>query len=155
MSSIEENKAVVKGFLEAGNNINGDLEKINPIMDKFFSPEFVHHSSSGEGNHDQLKLAMQMGYTGIPDMKHEIHDVIAEDDKVVVRFTTTGTHKGYLGNIPPSNNKISYSLTDTFRVSNGKIQEEWAQSDFLTLYQQMGVLPSNEEFIQAYIDSLK
>ena len=149
---IEENKEVVKGFLEAVSSIQGDLEKID-TLDKFFSPEFVHRS--GDANLDQIKLAWQMAYTAFPDMKHEIHDIIAEGEKVVVRFTTTGTHKGYLGNIPPSNNKFSYSTTETCRVSSGKIQEAWASSDFLTLYQQIGVLPSNEEFIQAYIDSLK
>jgi predicted ester cyclase len=150
--SIEENKEVVKGFLEAVSNIQGDLEKID-TLDKFVSPESVHRS--GDANIDQIKLAWSMAFTGFPDMKHEINDIIAEGDKVVVRFTTTGTHKGYLGNIPPSNNKFSYSTTEIFRVSNGKIQEVWAASDFLTLYQQMGVLPSNEEFIQVYIDSLK
>jgi len=151
---IEENKEVVKGFLEAASNIQGDLEKINTMVNTYISPEFVHHSSY-DVNLDQIKLAWQMAYTAFPDMKHEIHDIIAEGEKVVVRFTTTGTHKGYLGNIPPSNNKFSYSTTETCRVSSGKIQEVWASSDFLTLYQQIGVLPSNEEFIQAYIDSLK
>ena len=120
---IEENKEVVKGFLEAASNIQGDLEKINTMVNTYFSPEFVQHSSHGDAN---ISIqALQMAFTGFPDMKHEINDIIAEGDKVVVRFTTTGTHKGYLGNIPPSNNKFSYSTTDTFRVDNGKIQEEW------------------------------
>ena len=151
--SIEENKEVVKGFLEAVSSIQGDLEKID-TLDKFFSSEFVQHSSN-DVNLDQIKLVWPMAFTGFPDMKHEINDIIAEGDKVVVLFTTTGTHKGYLGNVPPSNNKITYSSTDTFRVSNGKIQEEWPQSDILTSFQQMGILPSNEEFIQAYVDSLE
>ena len=82
-----------------------------------------------------------MGYTAFPDMKHEIYDIIAEGDKVVVRMTTSATHKGYLGDIAPTNNKISYSVTDIFRVDNGKIYEEWASSDFLTMFQQLGFYP--------------
>ena len=152
---IQENKEVVRGLYEATSNIQGDLEKIPAIVDKFFSPEFVNHTSHGDFTVDMVAQIYQIGFTGLPDMKSEIHDIIAEGDKVVVRTTTTSTHKGLFANIPPTGKKISTSATTIFRVGNGKIQEEWGTSDSLTLFQQIGVLPSNEEFIQAYIDSLK
>ena len=126
MGTVEEkNKEVVKAFMEAMNSIQGDIEKIPAIVDKYISPEFVNHTQQGDGSFDSTVRFYQMGYTGYPDMKTEIQDIIAEGDKVVVRATTTGTHTGYLGDNPPTGNKINVTPIAIFRVDNGKIQEEW------------------------------
>ena len=155
MSTVEENKKVVRGCIEESSNIQGDIEKIPAIIDKYFSPEFIHHTVYGDFNIDTMVPNWSMGHTAFPDIKIKIQDIIAEGDKVVVRTTTTETHKGYFANIPPTGKKISISATVIFRVDNGKIQEEWTMSDTLVLYQQIGLLPPAEEIIQAYIDSLK
>ena len=122
---IEENKEVVRGLFEASSNIQGDVEKIPAIVDKFISPEFVNHTQQGDSGFDELVPFYQMGYTGYPDIKTEIQDIIAEGDRVVVRDTVTGTQTGYLGDNPPTGNKINFTAILIFRVDNGKIQEEW------------------------------
>ena len=155
MANIEENKEVVRGLYEESSNIQGDLEKIPAIIDKFISPEFVNHTLYGDFSFDMLAQNWQIGHTAFPDIQIEIQDIIAEGDKVVVRTITTETHKGYFVNIPPTGKKISTSATVILRVDNGKIQEEWSMSDTLVLYQQIGLLPPAEEIIQAYIDSLQ
>jgi predicted ester cyclase len=75
-----------------------------------------------------------------PDFRAVIHDLIAEDDKVVTRKTFDGTHEGELLGIPPTGKEVTIELIDILRVADGEITDHWNVVDQLGLMQQLGVI---------------
>jgi steroid delta-isomerase-like uncharacterized protein len=76
------------------------------------------------------------------DPQWAIHDAIAEDDLVVLRWSLTGTHRGGFLGIPPTGKTFVFRGIDMYRVQDGKIAEHWNVVDMLGFCQQVGGLPS-------------
>jgi steroid delta-isomerase-like uncharacterized protein len=76
-----------------------------------------------------------------PDVHIAIDDLIAAGDKVVTRYTATGTHQGELMGIPATGKKISITGVSIYRFANGQIVEDWAEFDQLGMLTQLGVIP--------------
>jgi predicted ester cyclase len=55
------------------------------------------------------------------------NDTISKNDKVLVRWTVTGTVKKELLGIPASDKPLTLVGFDLFRIANGKIVEMWQQ----------------------------
>jgi len=68
--------------------------------------------------------------------------MVAEGDKVAARVTWTGTHKGEIMGIPPTNKKVTISLITISRIAGGKIVEDHGQFDALGLMRQLGAVPT-------------
>jgi predicted ester cyclase len=77
-----------------------------------------------------------------PDFHATIEHVVAEGDKVAVRASFTGTHKGKLPGIPPTGKDMTWTCTTISRCASGKIVEEVADGNMLGFLQQLGVVPS-------------
>lgn len=77
---------------------------------------------------------------GYPDLHKTIEDIVAEGDKVWVRETETGTHKGEYCGITPTGKKISFACVDIFLIVDSKVAEAWHVYDFLDLCKQLGVV---------------
>jgi steroid delta-isomerase-like uncharacterized protein len=140
---IEENKEVVRGLIEFANEVKGDVSKIQPMVDKFISPEHIHHRTDKDTKLEETLQFYEMYFTAFPDLYYVIEDLIAEGDRVVARITNTATHKGTLNGIPPTGTKLTFTGTDIFRVVEGKITDEWSFYDQLGMMQQLGVIPTN------------
>jgi predicted ester cyclase len=74
-------------------------------------------------------------------MRVTLEEELAEDDKVTTRGYFTGTHKGDFQGIPPTGKQIKVKYIDVWRITNGKMVENWVQMDQLGLMQQLGVIP--------------
>jgi predicted ester cyclase len=61
----------------------------------------------------------------LPDLIVEIHDQVAEGDKVTTRKTVRGTHRGVLFGIPPTNKPVAIDVIDIVRVKDGRHVEHW------------------------------
>jgi predicted ester cyclase len=70
--------------------------------------------------------------------------MIAEGDKVAVRYTIEGTHEGDLFGVPPTGQRVSIESFTVERVSDGKIREHWRVTDTLDMMQQLGTIPTPE-----------
>jgi predicted ester cyclase len=81
-------------------------------------------------------------FTAFPDLQVEIMDTIAEGDRVAVRFSMSGTHMGDFQGIAPTFRRMSSTGTNTYRVADDRIVEEWWQGDVLALIRQMDAAPS-------------
>ena len=68
-------------------------------------------------------------------------DQIAEDDKVVTRWTAVGSHQGELMGIPPTGRRVTVTGITINRIVGGKIMETWNNYDALGQLQQLGVVP--------------
>ena len=79
--------------------------------------------------------------SAFPDMQATIEDMIAEGDKVAVRYTGTGTHKGELMGIPATGKQIAVTGIEIIRIAGGKMVERWEAFDNLSFMQQLGVIP--------------
>jgi predicted ester cyclase len=64
-------------------------------------------------------------------------DIIGEGDKVVVRWTWTGTHTGEFMGIPPTGRHIAIKGISIHRFADGKFVESWASYDALGMMQQL------------------
>jgi len=73
-----------------------------------------------------------------------IEDVIAEGDKVMMRYRIEGTHEGELFGVPPTGRRVSIESITVERVSGGKIREHWRVTDTLDMMQQLGAIPAPE-----------
>ena len=80
--------------------------------------------------------------SAFPDVQMTIDDIVAEGDKVMVRWTGRGTHKGQLLNLAPTNKQVSVTGIDVYRISRLKIQETWINWDALSFLQQLGAIPA-------------
>ena len=86
----------------------------------------------------EVLTAMQ---PALPDGKYTIDDMFAADDKVVTRFTLSGTFTGEMMGILPTGKDISVSGIVITRWENGKEVQAWESIDTLGWYQQLGITP--------------
>jgi steroid delta-isomerase-like uncharacterized protein len=74
----------------------------------------------------------------LPDLRAAERDIIAENDLVVVRLVVTATVKGSLLGVPADGKPVRWDAVDIYRVTDGKISEEWAADDIATIMAQVG-----------------
>ena len=143
--SLEENKAVVRRFIEAGNNVKGDVSRIPALVAECLAPGHVHHTpaQNSETKLKETTAFYNMFFSVFPDVHYTIDDMVAEGDKVVMVATSTATHKGVFQGMPGIGKRFVTKGVDVFRVVDGKITDEWSYPDLLGLMQQLGAIPSS------------
>jgi predicted ester cyclase len=122
--STEQNKAIVRQMVEEIFN-RGNMSR----TDEFLAPDFVEHEELPAGipaGREGVKLMTTMFRSAFPDFKATIDDIIAEGDKVAIRMTWSGTHKGEFMGIPPTGKSVSFGVFDVVRMAGGKFVEHWA-----------------------------
>jgi steroid delta-isomerase-like uncharacterized protein len=78
-----------------------------------------------------------------PDMRMDVEDLIAAEDKTVARVNVTGTHKGEFMGVPPTGTRVDAQLIDIMRFNSaGLVCEHWGVADMLSLMQQLGTVPA-------------
>jgi steroid delta-isomerase-like uncharacterized protein len=70
-----------------------------------------------------------------------IEEMFSAGDRVVVRWTGTGTHVGEMNGIPPTGKSVRVDAISIHRMRDGKIAETWEVWDTLGFLQQLGVVP--------------
>jgi predicted ester cyclase len=84
--------------------------------------------------------------TAIPDLTLELEDQIGEGDRVASRWRGSGMHSGPLqlpsGTIAPTGNRVDFQEIRIDRHVDGRIVESWFIPDRMTLWQQLGLLPT-------------
>jgi steroid delta-isomerase-like uncharacterized protein len=138
-----ENKQVVRKLF------NDFLSKGNlAVADEIIAANHVHHDPAtpdfGKGPEGQ-KQTISLYRTAFPDLQFKIDQLIEADDFVTTRYTSTGTHKGELRGIAPTNRTIKVEGMAINRISRGRIVETWVIWDALGLMQQLGVVPALEK----------
>lgn len=76
-----------------------------------------------------------------PDLRMEIHELVAEGDLVAARLTLSGTHQGPWAGVAPTGRRVTMSLMMLFRFEGGRLVEFWESDDQLGLRRQLGALP--------------
>ena len=138
--STEENKALISRFIEVANQ--GNVTEVSTTLDELFVPDFVRHDPAGgfrsrEG-YKQFLFSLQAALPG----QLTLEDLIAEGEKVVVRYTFHGTHQGEWRGLPPTGKAVTFTGIFICRIREGKIVEGWENADALGLVQQLGLIPA-------------
>ena len=136
--SLEENKAIILSLYEADNT------KDLTILDEVISPDFFDPTFRlrGAGGYKQFETAF---FKGFPDWIETIEDIVAEGDKVWVRFTGTGTHKGEWRGLAPTDRKVTFRGVQIWRLVDGKVVSKDSILDLLDALTQLGVIKYTEK----------
>lgn len=139
-SLAEDNKAVIRRLFEEIWN-KGNFA----LIDEIVAPNFTNHDPAtpdlGRGPEAYQQLATRYR-TAFPDLQFTLEEIVAEGDKVAVRYTSRGTHQSELSGIAPTGKQVTVTGTFISRLANGKVEESWVNWDALGLMQQLGAVPS-------------
>jgi steroid delta-isomerase-like uncharacterized protein len=135
--SVEENKANVRRHVDEIWH-KGNLD----IIPELIAPNYVFPTTEQEYKGPEGFKQFVTNYrTAFPDIHFTIDDMVAEGDWVAVRYTSTGTFTGQIGNIAPTGKKLKMISAIFYRFEGGKQVEVWGYQDYLTFYQQLGLNP--------------
>ena len=117
---------------------DGDLSRIGEFYAEDFRADYpITNWGKGLEGLKQLATDQRMAF---PDYREQIDELIDAGDRIIVRLTIRGTHKGPLPNLPATGKSIEFSDVTICRIENGKIVEQSGLSDYLTVYLQLGVI---------------
>jgi predicted ester cyclase len=136
----ERNKDVVtRHFLELW---PGDYS----VADEIYSTACVGHvlGTTVTGYPKREVDGIKEQRAGMSNMEVEIEDQFADGDRVLTRWTTSGTNTGPIFGNPPTGRDVSVTGMHVHRLEDGRIVEVWSQADLFSLMQQLGMLPTLE-----------
>jgi steroid delta-isomerase-like uncharacterized protein len=136
--TLEENKALARRAIDEVWS-KGNLA----VAAEVYGPNFVSHQHSHPHARDVRGVSALIEFVrefrqAFPDFRDTIDEQVAEEDKVVTRFTSTGTHRGALMGLQPTNKRASWMGIVIDRIEDGKIVEEWVSWDLFGMMQQLG-----------------
>ncbi len=113
------------------------------LIDELATPDYVEHDvlPGQRTGRDGLKDRVQMLIEAF-DPQFTIEDLIAEGDRVVVRWTNSGTHVGEFLGIPSTGRSFNIAGIDIYRLEDGKLAEHWHVVDMYGQMVQLGLLPA-------------
>ena len=127
MSNVKKeqrNKQLIRDLI-------ADVDRGDPgAIDRFYAPDYKDNNPSpgrslAEGI-EGIRLAFQAFQEAFPDTRHEIHDLIAEGDRVVARISAWATHTGTILGIPATGKEVTLEAIAIYRIEDDKIAERWA-----------------------------
>src|SRR5437763_11458391 len=120
------------------------LEEIFPANDlgalrEVISDQFVNHEAPPGTPPGLAGIAMYMTLLNqaFSDQRWEIHDVLADGDRVAMRCTHSGLHTGDFFGLPATGRRFAYNQMHIVRIIDGKAMEHWAVRDDAGLMRQL------------------
>jgi steroid delta-isomerase-like uncharacterized protein len=139
--SSQEHQALIRRVFDAYNQ--NDV----PALQRLYSPDFVCYV----GGIDQPMLGLAANLeadaqmrASFSDVRWDIVDMFGEGDRVAVRRTWRMTHTGPFAGQAPTGQTLSGTAIEIYRIEDGKVAEQWTESDNLRFMQQLGALPFPE-----------
>lgn len=133
------NKAVIQAFIEEILN-QQQLDRTNDLVKQDFA-ELDPLPGQAQGR-EGLKAILQVLWSAFPDMHWNVLEMVGEDDKVVTRFTWTGTHRGTFLGISATGRSVEVKGVVIDRLEDGKMADSRILMDIMGLMQQLGVIPA-------------
>ena len=140
--NIEANRRLARRMIEEVLNANDETARKEVVHPDFYDPTNPPGMRRGpEGNRQIVELF----HRSFPDVRWEVLDMIAEDDRVAMRLVMTGTHRGEFFGIPPTDCRVEVEGIHLLRIRDGKVIEHQGVNDDLGFMQQLGALPATEQ----------
>jgi predicted SnoaL-like aldol condensation-catalyzing enzyme len=136
-NQADANKAVVRRAFQALEQ--GDVKTLNEVYD----PRGLVHSPRGKttvqgGPFTDLKSTCPM-CASLSNRKITVDQLLSDGDLVAVRSTWSGKYSGTIRGMAVPEKDVSIVYTNIYRIADGKIVENWYQSDNLSLAEQLGM----------------
>ena len=138
----DENKKIARKLMEEGWN-KGRIEVVGELMStgcRFHDPVFPSLTSGAENFKQHIRTCR----SAFPDLKFTIEDMIAERNEVVLHWTVRGTHRGPFLGMAATEKSATVSGTTICRIEKGRIVEQWADWNLLTLMEQLGLAATSQ-----------
>jgi steroid delta-isomerase-like uncharacterized protein len=131
--TTDENKGLVRSYYEgvlAGRD--------RALLERLLDPAFVSHDASGATvGRDRYATAVAVTHAAFGDLAVTVHDQVAEDDRVVTRWSATGTHRADFAGVPATGRRITVSGIHIHRLQDGRFVEHWEMLDLVGLLRQL------------------
>ena len=138
MTELEEkNKALIRQWHE-----EIDKGKLDNFWE-MFHPDFLWYDPSNSPNplsKEETCEFLAKAIKAFTRMTHKIEEIIAVNDKVIVRTVNCVTHAGEFQGIPVEGKEVEFSGINIFRIKEGKIVEAREEADKLSWFQQLGLV---------------
>jgi steroid delta-isomerase-like uncharacterized protein len=110
------------------------------VADRIVHEDYIQHNRLVEHGRKGLLAFMPYLFSAMPDTRFVVHDVFATENRVVTRWTLTGTitGEGFLG-VAPKGQKIEFDGIDVWTVKDGQLHEHWDQFDWPRVFVQLGL----------------
>lgn len=139
MTMTEQNKTVVDEFIQALFT-KGDASAV----ERYLAPDFIAHDPPMPdltGDAAGFREAAIRIRAAFPDWHSDVHLLVAEGDYVAEHFTASGTQRGEIMGIAPTNRTVHVPGINLFRLRGGMITERWGLLDMAALFAQLGAAP--------------
>jgi steroid delta-isomerase-like uncharacterized protein len=131
--TTDETKGLVRSYYEgvlAGRD--------RALLERLLDPAFVSHDASGATvGRDRYATAVAVTHAAFGDLAVTVHDQVAEDDRVVTRWSATGTHRADFAGVPATGRRITVSGIHIHRLQDGRFVEHWEMLDLVGLLRQL------------------
>jgi len=124
--------AVLERYVSAYNR--GAMDEIEALVD----PAYVHHSNSSALSFEQFKRGAAWIRAGLPDFTIEVASTVVDGNLAAVRFVGRGHHAASMFGEPPTGRMIELHGITLYRLSAGRIAEDWEVMDEMDLRRQIG-----------------
>jgi steroid delta-isomerase-like uncharacterized protein len=132
----QQNAKLVRRWLE-----EVDQDNFEQLYSELWAKDCKQYMNSGSEpiDYDQFEQMIKNLYSEFPVITHEIHDIIAQGDKVIVRFTARTIHDVDSFGMPATGKELKWRAIAIFQISDGKLQTRWEVADMLSMYEQLGI----------------
>jgi steroid delta-isomerase-like uncharacterized protein len=145
----EQNKIIVSRFYQELWN-----KRQLDVADQIIAPDCITHQLESGADPvgvargpAAVKLHVREWLTGFPDLRFEVEQMLAEEDRVVSYSVMHGTHDGTWLSVAPTGKRVSIRLVVMQRIKDGKIAEDWVHVEVLGFLQQLGLIASTAEIL--------
>jgi len=136
---VTANQQTILAFIEDVLN-QGRFERINDlVLENFIELDPLPGQQQGR---EGLKAVLVQFRSAFPDIHWTVSEQIAEGDKVVTRFTWTGTHRDVFLGIPATGRRVEVKGVVIDRLESGMMADSRILMDTMSLMQQLGVIPA-------------
>jgi len=135
----EQNKRLVREITDVIWN-GRDLDRIT----EFYAPDFVgdYRPYVLREGHAGVRAMVEGAWTAFPDYHEEVHELIAEGDRVVVHLTISGTQQGQWGPLPATGKRAAFDEIVILQIRDGKVLRQRGIVDNLSALRQLGAVPT-------------
>jgi steroid delta-isomerase-like uncharacterized protein len=111
------------------------------LVDAVLSPHFVSHDwPEGARGPQAFREYYSAIRAAVPDARYVVDELIAEGDRVVVRWRLLGTHQGAFRGLAPTGRAITLKGVAVYRLEDGKLMERWVVSDLYGMLAEVGAM---------------
>lgn len=133
--TAEERKAVARRVFDEMFT-QGKFEVANEV----YAPDFVNHGATRDYTLAEDQAAARGWKSAAPDLKMNVDKILADGEFVTVLWTGQGTNSGTGNGLPATGKRLSARGITIWRISGGKIREEWSAFDEAGILLRLGLL---------------